>query len=81
MIIKVCVTRHFVGAREEGVGQRTTPPIKRVPVVMHRMGKRHSDVTSSVVSLHLTETQWRRITPGFEGMSEDCIYQIVGQVG
>lgn len=86
MIIKVCVTRHFIIARKEGVGQGTTPPIKRVPVVMQQTVKRHSDVTSSChppvdSRWNSMETQGGRITPGFEGMSKDCYYQIAGQVG
>lgn len=47
MIVKVCVTRHFIPAGEEGVGQGATLPIKRVPVVVKQAVKRHSDVPSS----------------------------------
>lgn len=86
MIIEVCVTRHFIAAREECVGQGTTLSIKRVPIIMQQTVKRHSDVASSchpaVVSWwDLMETQGGRIAPGFKGKSEDCYYHSIGQAG
>lgn len=85
IIIKVCVTRHLIIPREKGVGQGATLPVKRVPIVMQQAGKRHSDVPSScspaVVTRQPTETQGGRVTPGFEGVSQDGVHQIVRQGG
>lgn len=85
MIIKVCVTRHFIPAGEEGVGQGATLPVKRVPVVVKQAGKRHSDVPSGcclpAVTLQSMESQGGRVAPSFEGVSQDVVHQIVRQAG
>lgn len=85
MIVKVCVSRHFIPAREESVGQGAALPIKRVPVVVKQPVKRHSDVPSSccppAVARQPTETQGGRVAPGFEGVSQDAVHQSVRQVG
>lgn len=78
MIIKVCVTRHFIPAGEEGVGQGATLPVKRVPVVVKQLCKSHSDVPSGrrppAVSRLPTEAQGGRVAPGFEGVSQDGVH-------
>lgn len=85
IIIKVCVTRHCIPAREEGVGQGATLPVKRVPVVVKRAGKSHSDVPSSCrppdVTRQPPETQGGLVAPGFEGVSQDRVHAAAGQVG
>lgn len=78
MIIKVCVTRHFLLAGEEGVGQGATLPIKRVPIVVKQAGKRHSDVAPScrltAVNPQPAEIQRGCVAPGFEGVSQDVVH-------
>lgn len=85
MIIKVCVTRHFIPAREKGVGQGATLTVKRVPVFVKQAVKRHSDVPSScrhpAVTRQPTETQGGRVAPSFEGMSQDAFHHTVRQAG
>lgn len=86
IIIKVCVTRHFIRAGEEGMGQGATLPIKRVPVVVIRAGKRHSDVPFSyrpsvVTAVQLMEIQGGYVAPGFEGASQDVVHYMVSQAG
>lgn len=83
LIIKVCVSSHFTPAGEERVGQGATLPIKRVPVIVEQAVKRHFDVPSSyrpfAICQHSIEIQGGRITPGFEGMTQDIVHQTVGQ--
>ncbi|MEQ2172055.1 hypothetical protein GOODEAATRI_017038 [Goodea atripinnis] len=47
MVIKMCVTRDFIHARKEGMGQGATAPIERVAIIMKQAVKRHSDVPFS----------------------------------
>lgn len=85
MIVKVCVTRHFIPAGKEGVGQGATPPIKWVPVIVKQAGKRHSDVATGccrpTVVQQSTEIQGGHIAPSFEGVRQDAVHHIVGHVG
>lgn len=67
------------------MSQSATLPIKRVPIVVKHVVKRHSDVPFScgpiVVSPQLTEIQRGHVTPGFEGMSQELFHVIVSQAG
>lgn len=85
IVIKVCITRYVKCSWEKGMGQSATLPIKRVPIVVKHVVKRHSDVPVScgpiVVSPQLTEIQRGHVTPGFEGMSQEAFHVIVSQAG
>lgn len=85
IVIKVCVTRHFLTAGEEGVRQGAPLPVKRVPVVVKRAGKIHSDVPSGCrpadAALQPAERQGGLGAPGFEGMHQDVVHQIAGHAG
>lgn len=78
------VTPDFVPGGEEGVSQRATLAVKRVPVFMKEAGKRHSDVTSGgrppAVARHSAECQGGGVAPSFESMSEETVHQLVGHV-
>lgn len=85
IVVKVRVTRHFIPAGEEGVGQGATLPIKRVAVFVKQAGKRHSDVTfghrSPSVTGQSAEIQRGCVAPSFEGVSQDVVHQTRIQAG
>lgn len=85
MIVKVCVTRHFIPAGKKGVGQGATPPIERVAVIVKQAGKRHSDVATGcchpAVGRQSTEIQGGHVAPSFEGVRQDVVHQIAGHPG
>lgn len=85
IVVKVRVTRHFIPAGEEGVGQGATLPVKRVAVFVKQAVKRHSDVTlgrrSPSVAGQSAEIQRGCIAPSIEGVSQDGVHQTRIQAG
>lgn len=77
----MCVSSHIPPARKEGVGQGATLAIERVPVIVKQAVKRHSDIPSFVVWRHSVEIQGGCVAPRFEGMTQECVHQTVGQAG
>lgn len=85
MIIKVSVTSDVTPRGEESVGQGATLPVKRVPIVVHQAGKRHSDVPfrprPPAVNSKSIESQGGRVAPGSEGVRQDVVHQTSVQGG